>query len=178
MIQNDPFFDSQRDRLVALLAQYAVPAICHIREYPVAGAMMSYGPSLVDAYYQMGVQTSRILKGASPLDLPVLLPTRFELVINLETAKTLGLAVPQSRSWPSHPHSHDRALAVARLSSDDPRGALQIVHSKSNTVPLPPFSRRFRWNPMSRSSGLFPISAAKAEVALGSPLSTLAKAAA
>ena len=96
MIQNDPFFDSQRDRLVALLAQYAVPAICHIREYPVAGAMMSYGPSLVDAYYQMGVQTSRILKGASPLDLPVLLPTRFELVINLETAKTLGLAVPQS----------------------------------------------------------------------------------
>ena len=98
MIQNDPFFDSQRDRLVALLAQYAVPAICHIhiREYPVAGAMMSYGPSLVDAYYQMGVQTSRILKGASPRDLPVLLPTRFELVINLETAKTLGLAVPQS----------------------------------------------------------------------------------
>ena len=96
MIQNDPFFDSQRDRLVALLAQYAVPAICHIREYPVAGAMMSYGPSLVDAYYQMGVQTSRILKGASPLDLPVLLPTRFELVNNLETAKTLGLAVPQS----------------------------------------------------------------------------------
>ena len=84
----------------------------------------------------------------------------------------------EARSWPSHPHSHDRALAVARLSSDDPRGALQIVHSKSNTVPLPPFSRRFRWNPMSRSSGLLPISAAKAEVALGSPLSTLAKAAA
>jgi putative tryptophan/tyrosine transport system substrate-binding protein len=96
LVQNDPFFDSRRERLVTLTRDYAIPAIFHIREFPVAGALMSYGASLVDAYYQMGLQMGRILKGTSPRDLPVVRPTRFELVINMKAANTLGLSVPQS----------------------------------------------------------------------------------
>jgi putative ABC transport system substrate-binding protein len=81
---------------VTLTRDYAMPAIFHIREFPATGALMSYGASLVDAYYQMGLQMSRVLKGASPRDLPVVRPTRFELVINMKTAKALGITVPPS----------------------------------------------------------------------------------
>ena len=94
VVENDPFFDSQRERLIQLTAQHSIPAIYHIREFPVGGGLMSYGANLADAYNQMGVQVGRILKGASITDLPVIRPTRFELALNLTTAKKLGLTIP------------------------------------------------------------------------------------
>jgi len=96
VVENDPFFDSRREHLIRLTAARSVPAIYHIREFPVAGGLMSYGASLVDAYHQMGIQAGRFLKGANIADLPVVRPTKFELTLNLTTAKTLGLIIPPS----------------------------------------------------------------------------------
>lgn len=96
IVQNDPFFDSRRSQILALSSNSRLPGIFHIREFPADGGLMSYGASLSDTYHQVGVYTGKILSGIKPDDLPVLRPTKFELVINTKTAKTLGLAVPQS----------------------------------------------------------------------------------
>jgi len=96
VIQNDPFFDSRRSRIIELSSRNRIPVIAHIREYPADGALMSYGASLSDTYRQVGVYCGKILRGAQPDDLPVLRPTKFELVVNIRTAKALGVSVPQS----------------------------------------------------------------------------------
>jgi putative tryptophan/tyrosine transport system substrate-binding protein len=95
-VQNDPFFDSQRNQIVVLSSTHRMPGIFHIREFPAEGGLMSYGASLADTYRQLGVYAGKVLRGAKPNDLPVLRPTRFEMIINMKTAKTLGLTVPES----------------------------------------------------------------------------------
>jgi putative ABC transport system substrate-binding protein len=93
LVAADPYFDTRRDRIIALSAQHRLPAIYQFREYAVGGGLLSYGVSITDAYRQYGVYAANILKGAKPADLPVQQVVKFELVINMKTAKALDVAI-------------------------------------------------------------------------------------
>jgi putative tryptophan/tyrosine transport system substrate-binding protein len=94
MVAADPFFDTRRDRIIELVAKHRWPAIYQFRDYVLAGGLMSYGASILETYFQNGVYVGRILGGAKPADMPILLPTKFELVINMKTANAIGVAIP------------------------------------------------------------------------------------
>jgi putative ABC transport system substrate-binding protein len=101
LVQSDPFFNSRPDKIVALAARHAIPAMYQWRDFPVAGGLMSYGTILADAYRQVGIYAGKILKGAKPSDLPVQQSVKVQLIINPKTAKALEPPRPLSRNHPT-----------------------------------------------------------------------------
>ena len=101
LVGGDVFFHSRLEHIVGLAARHAIPTMCQVPEFVVAGGLISYGTSLIEEYREVGLYTGRILKGEKPADLPIMQATKFELAINLKTAKALGLQIP------------DRLLAIA-----------------------------------------------------------------
>ena len=96
IISPDAYFADRSERIVALAARHKMPTIYDRRNSASAGGLIAFGPSFIDSYHRAGILVGRVLKGEKPADLPVELPTKFELVVNLKTAKSLGLQVPQS----------------------------------------------------------------------------------
>jgi len=94
LVAADPFFDTQRNEIVRLAAQHKIPALYQFREYAAAGGLASYGIDIIEAYHQVGIYAARILRGTRPAYLPIMQPTKFQFVINLKTARALGLTVP------------------------------------------------------------------------------------
>jgi putative tryptophan/tyrosine transport system substrate-binding protein len=94
LVAADPFLNNRRDLIVSMAADRAIPTVYPLRDYAAAGGLVSYGASLTDGYHQVGIYAAKILRGANPGDLPVIQPTKFELVINLKTAQALGLTIP------------------------------------------------------------------------------------
>jgi len=95
LVSDSAYFDTRRQRIIALAAQYRIPTLFHFREYVVDGGLISYGPSSAAAHRHVGIYVGRILRGASPSDLPIVQANKFELIVNLKAAKALGLAIPQ-----------------------------------------------------------------------------------
>ena len=110
LVAASPYFDVRRDRIINFAERQRLPAIYQFREYAVAGGLLSYGASITDNYRQYGVYAGKILKGAKPADLPVMQPTKYELTINLRTAKTLGIKISDDllSLASSHPQHGDR----------------------------------------------------------------------
>ena len=115
VIAADQFYNDRRERIAALALRHALPSVHARREYAVAGGLMSYGTNSSDIYRQAGVYAGRILKGAQPADLPIVQSTKLELVINLKTARALGLTLPPSFYWRA-----DEVMSSSQMSGPKP----------------------------------------------------------